>query len=61
MNDDVSIKTQVCVAPHHVMHQHFRNLSTAEIHICVPDISINVLVAELKGTLERSKGRRREK
>ena len=59
MNNDVSIKAEISVAPHNMMHQHLRNPSTAEIHICVPNISINVLVAELKGTLEKSEGRRR--
>ena len=61
MNNDVSIKTEVSVAPHNMMHQYLRNPSTPEIHICVPNISINVLVAELKGTLERSEKRRKER
>ena len=56
MDDDVSIDTQVCVAPHHVVQQNRRDFPPAEVHVCVPDISVDVLVAELKLTLERSEG-----
>ena len=59
MNDDVSIKTQVCVAPHHVMHENLCDLATPEVHVGLPHIGVDVLVAELKGTLEKSEGRRR--
>ena len=47
MNNDVSIKAEISVASHDMMHQHPRNPSAAKIHIRAPNIGINVLVAEL--------------
>ena len=58
MNNDVPIKAEISVASHDMMHQHPRNPSAAKIHIRAPNIGINVLVAELKGTLEKSERRR---
>ena len=60
MDDDVPIQTQVCVAPHHVMHENLCDLATPEVHVGVPDISIDALVAELKGTLEK-RGKKKKK
>ena len=59
MDDDVSVQTQVCVAPHHVMQEDLCDLATPEVHVGLPHIGVDVLVAELKGTLEKSEGRRR--